>query len=77
VPTSFGTVRAYRFAVRRPARAASLALLDPVFTFAPVPVKAMLVSAGMFFPVPEPLRRRVFSWYPGELTSMTRFRRPH
>ena len=89
VPTSFGTVRAYRFddastpmwRVNIPACSTShligidllgeagmsvqadrVALLDPVFAFAPVPVKAMLVSAGMFFPVPEPLRRRVFSW---------------
>ena len=46
-------------------RAASLALLDPVMTFAPIPAKAMLVAAGMFLPVPEPLRRRVFSWISG------------
>lgn len=52
-------------AARRPGRAASLALLDPVFTFAPVPVKAMLMAAGLFLPVPEALRRKVFSWISG------------
>ena len=62
---SIGGWTAVNYAVRRPGRAASLALLDPVLTFAPVPVKAMLVSAGMFVPVPEPLRRRVFSWISG------------
>ena len=46
---SIGGWTAVNYAVRRPGRATSLALLDPVFTFAPVPLKAMLVSAGMFF----------------------------
>jgi pimeloyl-ACP methyl ester carboxylesterase len=62
---SIGGWTAVNFAVRRPGRAASLALLDPVFTFAPIPVKSMLIAAGMFLPVPEPLRRRVFSWISG------------
>lgn len=52
-------------AARRPGRAASLALLDPVFTFAPVPVKAMLMATGLFLPVPETVRRKVFSWISG------------
>jgi pimeloyl-ACP methyl ester carboxylesterase len=62
---SIGGWTAVNYAVRRPGRAVSLALLDPVMTFAPVPVKALLVSAGMFLPVPEPLQRRVFSWIAG------------
>jgi pimeloyl-ACP methyl ester carboxylesterase len=62
---SIGGWTAVNYAVRRPGRAASLALLDPVMTFAPVPVKALLVSAGMFLPVPESVRRRVFSWIAG------------
>jgi pimeloyl-ACP methyl ester carboxylesterase len=62
---SIGGWTAANYAVRRPGRASSLALLDPVMTFAPIPVKALLVSAGMFLPVPEPLRRRVFSWISG------------
>ena len=62
---SIGGWTAVNYAVRRPGRAASLALLDPVITFAPTPVKALLVSAAMFLPVPEPLQRRVFSWIAG------------
>src|SRR5882724_7795039 len=62
---SIGGWTAVNYAVRRPGRAASLALLDPVMTFAPIPVKAILVSAGMFLPVPKPLQRRVFSWIAG------------
>jgi len=37
---SIGGWTAVNYAVRRPGRAASLALLDPVMTFAPIPVKA-------------------------------------
>ena len=44
---SIGGWTAVNYAVRRPGRAASLALLDPVLTFAPVPAKALLVSAGI------------------------------
>ena len=62
---SIGGWTAVNYAVRRPGRAASLALLDPVFTFAPVPAKAMVMAAGLFLPVPEALRRRVFSWISG------------
>ncbi len=62
---SIGGWTAVNYAVRRPGRAASLALLDPVMTFAPIPVKALLVSAGLFLPVPESVRRRVFSWISG------------
>ena len=62
---SIGGWTAVNYAVRRPGRAASLALLDAVMTFAPIPVNALLVSAGMFLPVPQPLQRRVFSWIAG------------
>jgi pimeloyl-ACP methyl ester carboxylesterase len=62
---SIGGWTAVNYAVRCPGRAVSLALLDPVMTFAPIPIKALLVSAGMFLPVPEPLQRRVFSWIAG------------
>jgi len=62
---SIGGWTAVNYAVRRPDRAASLTLLDPVFTFAPIPGKALLVSAGLFLPVPESVRRRVFSWISG------------
>jgi len=62
---SIGGWTAVNYAVRRPGRAASLALLDPVMTFAPIPVKALLVSAGLFLPVPESVRRRVLSWISG------------
>jgi pimeloyl-ACP methyl ester carboxylesterase len=62
---SIGGWTAVNYAVRRPGRAASVALLDPVMTFAPIPVKALLASAGMFLPLPESLQRRVFSWIAG------------
>lgn len=62
---SIGGWTAVNYAVRRPGRVASLVLLDPVMTFAPIPVKALLVSAGLFLPVPESVRRRVFSWISG------------
>jgi pimeloyl-ACP methyl ester carboxylesterase len=51
--------------VHRPDRVASLTLLDPAMTFARIPVRAALVSAALFLPVPEVLRRRVFSWISG------------
>jgi pimeloyl-ACP methyl ester carboxylesterase len=62
---SIGGWTAVNYAVRRPGRAASLTLLDPVMTFAPIPVKALLVSAGMFLPLPDSLQRKVFSWIAG------------
>jgi pimeloyl-ACP methyl ester carboxylesterase len=62
---SIGGWTAVNYAVRRPGRASSLALLDPVLTFAPVPVKAMVMAAGMFLPLPDSLQRRVFSWIAG------------
>jgi len=62
---SIGGWTAVNYAVRRPGRAASLTLLDPVLTFAPIPAKALLVSAGVFLPVPESVRRKAFSWISG------------
>ncbi len=51
---SIGGWTAINHAVRQPGRAASLTLLDPVMTFAPIPVKPMLASVVMFAPgVPE------------------------
>jgi pimeloyl-ACP methyl ester carboxylesterase len=62
---SIGGWTAVNYAVRRPGRVASLTLLDPVLTFAPIPAKALLVSAALFLPVPDSVRRRVFSWISG------------
>ncbi|KUH84799.1 alpha/beta hydrolase [Mycobacterium sp. IS-1556] len=63
---SIGGWTATNYAVRRPGRAASLVLLDPVFTFAPIAIKAVLASPALFLPgVPAALRRRVLSWISG------------
>ena len=62
---SIGGWTAVNYAVRRPGRAASLTLLDPVLTFAPIPATALLASAGLFLPVPDAVRRKVFSWISG------------
>ncbi|OLO99087.1 alpha/beta hydrolase [Mycolicibacterium porcinum] len=63
---SIGGWTAMNCAVHRPGRIASLTLLDPVFTFTGIPVKAMLASVALFAPgVPESWRRRVHSWIAG------------
>jgi pimeloyl-ACP methyl ester carboxylesterase len=63
---SIGGWTATNCAVHQPDRIASLTLLDPVFTFARIPVKTMLASVLMYAPgVPETLRRRVLSWIAG------------
>jgi pimeloyl-ACP methyl ester carboxylesterase len=62
---SIGGWTAVNYAARRPGRAASLALLDPVLTFAPIPAMALLLSAGLFLPGPDCVRRKVFSWISG------------
>jgi len=62
---SIGGWTATNCAVHRPGRVASLTLLDPAMTFARIPVRTVLVSAALFLPVPEVLRRRVFSWISG------------
>lgn len=63
---SIGGWTATNLAIRHPGRVASATLLDPVFTFAPVPLKTMLISGAMFSAsVPEVLRRRVIRWIGG------------
>ncbi len=63
---SFGGWTATNYAVRRPGRVASLTLLDPVMTFAPIPIRSMLMMLPMALPtVPEALRRRVLRWIAG------------
>ncbi|SEH92553.1 Pimeloyl-ACP methyl ester carboxylesterase [Mycolicibacterium rutilum] len=63
---SIGGWTAANYAVRRPGRAASLVLLDPVFTFAPITVKAVLASPALFVPgVPKAVRERVLRWISG------------
>ncbi|MGV9802069.1 alpha/beta fold hydrolase [Mycobacterium sp. NPDC003449] len=63
---SIGGWTAVNCAVHRPGRVASLALLDPVFTFVRIPVKTMAASMLLYAPgVPENLRRRMLSWISG------------
>lgn len=63
---SIGGWTTVNYAARRPGRAASLVLLDPVFTFAPVALKAVLASPALIVPgVPEKLRKRVLRWISG------------
>jgi pimeloyl-ACP methyl ester carboxylesterase len=63
---SFGGWSAVNYAVRRPGRAASLTVLDPVMTFAPVPVRTMLALIPVSVPsTPDALRRRVLRWLAG------------
>ena len=63
---SFGGWTAVNYAVHHPARVASLTLLDPVMTFAPIPIRTMLAVAPMGLPkTPEWLRRRVLRWIAG------------
>jgi pimeloyl-ACP methyl ester carboxylesterase len=63
---SIGGWTATNCAVRRPARVASLTLLDPAMTFARIPVKTMIASGALFAPgVPAALRRRVLRWIAG------------
>lgn len=63
---SIGGWTATNCAIRLPGRIVSVTLLDPVMTFASVPIKAVLASL-LLFPagVPEVLRRRVLSWISG------------
>jgi pimeloyl-ACP methyl ester carboxylesterase len=63
---SFGGWTATNYAVRRPGRVASLTLLDPVMTFAPIPIRTMLMMIPMGLPGgPEGVRRRVLKWIAG------------
>ncbi|WP_082753621.1 alpha/beta fold hydrolase [Mycobacterium sp. NAZ190054] len=63
---SFGGWTAVNHAVHRPGRAASLTLLDPVMTFAPIPFRTMLAVIPLGLPrVPEVVRSRVLRWLSG------------
>jgi pimeloyl-ACP methyl ester carboxylesterase len=63
---SIGGWTATNCAVRRPGRVASATLLDPVMTFAPIPIKTILISGAMFSPIlPEAVRRRILQWISG------------
>lgn len=63
---SFGGWSATNHAVRRPGRAASLTLVDPVLTFAPIPLRTMFAMAPMGIPkTPAVVRRRILSWMTG------------
>ena len=63
---SFGGWSATNLAVRHPRRVASLTLLDPVLTFAPIPVRTMLAVVPTSVPyAPEWLRRSVLRWIAG------------
>lgn len=63
---SIGGWTATNCAIHRCNRMASVTLLDPVMTFARVPLKAILASL-LLFPagVPTALRQRVLSWISG------------
>lgn len=63
---SIGGWTTVNYAIRRPGRAASLVLLDPVMTFDRIPVHTLFASIAMFAPgVPASTRRRVISWISG------------
>ncbi|MEZ0340085.1 alpha/beta fold hydrolase [Mycobacterium sp. pV006] len=63
---SIGGWAATNHAVRFPGRVASLALLEPVFTFAPIPARTLVLSALLVLPgVPARLRRWFLSWLSG------------
>lgn len=63
---SIGGWAAANLAVHDALRVASLTLLDPVMTFASIPLKVILVSGAMTSPgVPEALRRRILRWISG------------
>jgi pimeloyl-ACP methyl ester carboxylesterase len=63
---SIGGWTTTNYAARRPGRAASLVLLDPVMTFDRIPVRTLFASIAMYAPgVPESVRRRVLSWIAG------------
>ncbi|MGE2832403.1 alpha/beta fold hydrolase [Mycobacterium sp. SMC-4] len=63
---SIGGWAAANHAVRFPDRVASLALLEPVFTFAPIPLRTLAASALLTLPgVPVRLRRWFLSWLSG------------
>jgi pimeloyl-ACP methyl ester carboxylesterase len=63
---SIGGWTATNVAVHRPARVASATLLDPVLTFAPIPLSTILISGAMFSPgLPDALRGKILRWIGG------------
>ncbi|MEU9804816.1 alpha/beta fold hydrolase [Mycobacterium sp. NPDC050853] len=63
---SIGGWNAVNHAVRYPNRLASLTLLDPAMTFAPVTWKMIVVSLGSIIPgMPQWIRNRLLSWISG------------
>ncbi|MDZ4232941.1 MAG: alpha/beta fold hydrolase [Dietzia sp.] len=63
---SIGGWAAVNHTVRFPARVASLTLLDPVFTFARIPLRTLAVSAVMAIPgAPQRVRRWFLGWVSG------------
>ncbi|AMO05009.1 alpha/beta fold hydrolase [Mycolicibacterium neoaurum] len=63
---SFGGWSAMNYALRRPQKVASLVLIDPVLTFAPIPLRTMLAFLPMGLPgVPDRVRRRILRWISG------------
>ncbi|WP_235623996.1 alpha/beta fold hydrolase [Mycolicibacterium goodii] len=63
---SMGGWTAANCALRRPRRIASITLLDPVLTFARIPLTAMLAAVVLLAPgIPGPWRRGVMSWISG------------
>ncbi|MGL6236556.1 MAG: alpha/beta fold hydrolase [Segniliparus sp.] len=62
---SIGGWAAVNHALRFPARVASLVLLDPAMTFAPVTWKMLVVSLGSVAPMPQRVRMRLLRWVSG------------
>lgn len=62
---SIGGWSALNLAARRPGKLASLILLEPACTFAPITWKVVVVSFGAVLPLPGAVRRRILSWIAG------------
>lgn len=63
---SIGGWTAINFGLHYPDRVASMTLLDPAMSFAPVSLKMIIVSLGSVFPwLPQTLRHRLLSWMSG------------
>ncbi|MGE2735423.1 alpha/beta fold hydrolase [Mycolicibacterium vaccae] len=63
---SIGGWTAANHAARFPGRVASLVLLEPVFTFAPIPARTLALSALLVLPrIPDRARRWFLSWLSG------------